>query len=132
MVLEDSTIDRLLKKKNKRMSKETRDLLKMGLSQGTIRVVADGVFAKYGLPVIGVSPHGTSSVCPVCGLKLQEPKYGTKEWGGWKRDKKCVRCLYYMDRDDVASINILCRGISTYYIGGGLSESWTWVAGDWM
>ena len=113
-MLEDSTIDRLLKKKNKRMSKETCDLLKMGLSQGTIRVVADGVFAKYGLLVIGVSPHGTSSVCPVCGLKLQEPKYGTKEWGEWKRDKKCVRCLYYVDRDDIASINILCRGISTY------------------
>ena len=134
LVLEEPTIDRLLVRSNRMMSRETRDLLKMGLSQGMIRIVADSVFAKYGLPVTGVAPAGTSSVCPACGAKLWAPKYGTKSWNLWRRAKACVSCLYYVDRDDVAAINIVGRGVSAYepaavpapYHGAGRR-----VAGDW-
>ena len=78
MVLEEPTIDRMIKKSNKRMSNETRDLLKMGLSQGTIWAVAKSVYRKHGLPGIGVIPKGTSPACPICEKTLWEPKYGTK------------------------------------------------------
>ena len=76
LVLEEPTIDRLLKKSNKMMSNETRGLLKMGLSQGTIWTVAKSVYKKHGLPVIGVISKGTSSTCPTCKKTLWEPKYG--------------------------------------------------------
>ena len=134
LVLEEPTIDRLLVRSNRMMSRETRDLLKMGLSQGMIRIVADSVFAKYGLPVYGITPAGTSSICPACDSKLWAPKYGTKSWNLWRRAKACVSCLYYVDRDDVAAINIVGRGVSAYepaavpapYHGAGRR-----VAGDW-
>ena len=47
LVLEEPTIDRMMKKSNKRMSNETRDLLKMGLSQGVIWTVAKSVYKKH-------------------------------------------------------------------------------------
>ena len=131
LVLEESTIDRMLKKSNKKMSRETRDLLKMGLSQGTIRAVADGVFAKYGLSVFGISPKNTSSICPACGKKLWAAKYGTKSYKLWKRTKACTTCLCYVDRDDVASINILCRRISAHEPATDPAQAGRWVAGDW-
>ncbi|MCE2508516.1 MAG: hypothetical protein J4G04_04340, partial [Nitrosopumilaceae archaeon] len=90
LVLEESTIDRLLVRSNRMMSRETRDLLKMGLSQGMIRAVADSVFPKHGLPVYGIAPAGTSSVCPACDAKLWAPKYGTKAWNLWRRTKACA------------------------------------------
>ena len=135
LVLEEPTIDRLLKKSNKRISKETRDLIKMGLSQGMIWTVAKGVFKKHGLPVIGIAPKGTSSTCLVCGKKLWEPKYNTKPWKMWRRTKACVTCLYYVDRDDVAAINIVWRGIPYNEPAAGPGQpnhcSGRRVAGDW-
>ena len=129
LVLEEPTIDRMMKKSNKRMSNETRDLLKMGLSQGTIWAVAKSVYRKHGLPVIGVVSKGTSSTCPTCKNALWEPKYGTKIWNEWRRVKGCEVCLYHIDRDDVAAINIVWRGILKYYEPA--ADSNQRVAGDW-
>ncbi len=135
LVLEESAINRLLVRSNRMMSREQRDLLKMGLSQGTIRAVADGVFKKYGLSVYGVTPAGTSSECPKCGEKLWAAKYRTRSWKSWKRTKACTACLYYVDRDDVAGINILCRGVSAYEPAAGPAPlqdgDGRQVAGDW-
>ena len=135
LVLEEPTISRLLVRSNHNMSREERDLLKMGLSQGSIRVVADGVFAKYGLSVCGVTPAGTSSECPACGTKLWAAKYRTKSWNLWKRAKACVSCLYYVDRDDVAATNIVVRGVSAYEPAAGPEPphggDGRQVAGDW-
>ena len=134
LVLEESTINRLLVRSNHNMSKEERDLLKMGLSQGRVRAVADGVFPKYGLPVYGVTPAGTSSTCPACGMKLWAPKYRTKAWNLWRRAKACVPCLYYVDRDYVAAANIVVRGVSAYEPAAGPAQddcNGRRVAGDW-
>ena len=114
LALERSTIDRLLVKRNRSMSGEQRDLLKMGLSQGTVIRIAREVFAKYGLPVPGVDPSGTSSDCPACDAKLWAPGYRSRSWNVWGRAKVCTACLYYVDRDDVAAINIVGRGVSAY------------------
>ena len=135
LVLEESTISRMLVKSNRNMSKEGRDLLKMGLSQGRIRAVADGVFLKYGLSVYGVTPAGTSSACPACGEKLWAAGYRTKAGGLWKRTKACTACLYYVDRDDVAAVNIVARGVSAYEPAAGPETphgvNGRQVAGDW-
>ena len=131
LALEDPTIDRLLVRSNRRMSREQRDLLKMGLSQGAVWEVATGVFAKHGLPVLGIRPAGTSSACPACGDKLWSPKYGTKIWNAWRRAKACVPCLYYADRDDVAAMNITCRGVSAYEPAAVPGQPGRRVAGDW-
>ena len=127
--LEEPTIDRMMKKSNKQMSNETRDLLKMGLSQGTIWAVAKSVYGKHDLPVIGVVAKGTSSTCPTCKKALWEPKYDTKIWEEWRRIKGCEICLYHIDRDDVAAINIVWRGILKY-CEPAADSNW-WVAGDW-
>ena len=129
LVLEEPTIDRMMKKSNKRMSNETRDLLKMGLSQGTIWAVAKSVYKKHGLPVIGIVAKGTSSSCPTCKQTLWEPTYGTKIWKEWRRVKACTFCLYHIDRDDVAAINIVWRGILKYCEPA--ADSNRRVAGDW-
>ena len=118
----------MIKKSNKQMSSETRDLLKMGLSQGTIWAVAKSVYGKHGLPVIGVTSKGTSSTCPTCKKTLWEPKYGTKVWKEWRRVKACEICLYHIDRDYVAAINIVWRGI---LYSKPAADSNRWVAGDW-
>ena len=135
LVLEEKTINRLLVRSNHNMSREERDLLKMGLSQGRVRAVADGVFPKYGLPVVSVIPAGTSSECPACDTKLWAAKYGTRVWNSWRRTKACVPCSYYVDRDDVAAINVVARGVSAYEPAAGPEPSYggdgRWVAGDW-
>lgn len=123
LVLEEPTIDKLLKKKNKRMSAETRDLLKMGLSQGTVWAVAKSVYKKHGLPVFGVVAKGTSSKCPICGEKLWAPKYNTSSWQHWRRTKACTSCLFFVDRDDVAAINVLIKFLT--------KREPAWVVGDW-
>ena len=128
LVLEEPTIDRMMKKSNKRMSNETRDLLKMGLSQGVIWAVAKSVYRKHGLPVIGIVAKGTSSTCPICKKTLWEPTYGTKIWKEWRRVKACTFCLYHIDRDDVAAINIVWRGI---LYNEPAADSNRRVAGDW-
>jgi len=51
-----------------------------------------------GLPVIYVSPRGTSSLCPVCGGKLAPNGH---------RLVRCLRCGYENDRDVTAGINML-------------------------
>ena len=114
LALERSTIDRLLVRRNRSMPGEQRDLLKMGLSQGAVIRIAREVFAKYGLPVHDVDPSGTSSDCPACDAKLWAPGYRSRSWNVRRRAKACTACLYYVDRDDVATINIVGRGVSAY------------------
>ena len=58
LVPERPTIDAMLVKSNRNMSSVERDLLKMGLSQGTIVEVAGRVFAKHGLRVHLADPGG--------------------------------------------------------------------------
>ena len=67
LALKIPTVDHLLRCSNRMVSGKERDLLKTGLSQGTVIEVAKQVFAKHGLPVRLVDPYGTSSTCPVCG-----------------------------------------------------------------
>lgn len=97
-------------------SRQENDLVhtNVGRCLGTVRMVADGVFANYWLPVFGTNTAGTNSACPACGEKVWPPKYETKTYDVWKRRKACIPCLYYMDRDDVAAINIVWRGVSAY------------------
>ncbi|MEM4017084.1 MAG: RNA-guided endonuclease TnpB family protein, partial [Fervidicoccaceae archaeon] len=52
---------------------------------------------KQGIPVIIVNPRGTSSTCPICGLKLVEKGY---------RRLRCPRCGFEADRDTIAVMNI--------------------------
>ena len=100
LVLESPTIDHLLRRSNRMMSGRERDLLKMGLSQSTIIEVAGRVFAKHGLHVHLVDPHGTSSTCPVCGGPFWEADYHKDRslWRQWRRKKACTSCPYLIDR----------------------------------
>ncbi len=49
-----------------------------------------------------VSPRGTSSECPVCGGKLEHPAWAVS---------RCVKCGADYDRNRLASLAILCRGL---------------------
>ena len=49
-----------------------------------------------------VSPRGTSSECPVCGGKLEHPAWAVS---------RCGTCGADYDRDRLASLAILCRGL---------------------
>ncbi len=49
-----------------------------------------------------VSPQGTSSECPVCGGRLEHPVWAVS---------RCVKCGVDYDRDRLASLAILCRGL---------------------
>jgi len=51
---------------------------------------------------IYVSPRGTSSKCPVCGSKLEQPEWAVS---------RCVKCGVDYGRDRLASLAILCRGM---------------------
>ena len=52
-----------------------------------------------GLPVVYVSPKGTSSLCPVCGGKLIA--------SNGHRLMKCRKCGYENDRDVTVCLNML-------------------------
>lgn len=59
--------------------------------------------AKWlGLPVIYVSPHGTSSKCSICGQKMVPEE---------NRMLRCASCGYTVDRDVNAAKNILAKGM---------------------
>ena len=49
-----------------------------------------------------VNPRGTSSECPVCGGKLEHPTWGIS---------RCAKCGVDYDRNRLASLAILCRGL---------------------
>jgi len=51
---------------------------------------------------IFVNPRGTSSECPVCGGKVEHPTWSLS---------RCVNCGADYDRDRLASLAILCRGL---------------------
>ena len=137
LVLERPTINAMLVKSNRNMSSMERDLLKMGLSQGTIVEVAGRVFAKHGLHVHLVDPRGTSSTCPVCGGTFWEANYHKDRnlWRQWRRKKACTTCHYLIDRDDAAPINLLRRRLlpssSSDCEPAAASGNGVRVAGDW-
>ncbi len=49
-----------------------------------------------------VHPKGTSSECPVCGGRVEHPTWAVS---------RCVKCGVDYDRDRLASLAILCRGL---------------------
>jgi transposase len=65
---------------------------------------------KQGVPVITVTPMGTSTTCPMCSSKLVENGY---------RRLRCPRCGFEADRDTVAVMNIERIAISK--MGGPLT-----------
>lgn len=66
-----------------------------------------------------VSPRGTSSECPVCGGKLEHPTWAVS---------KCVKCGVDYDRDRLASLAILCRGLRLCGQPFAVSEDASWKA----
>ncbi len=61
-------------------------------------------FVEYKSPMrtLYVSPRGTSSECPVCGGKLEHPAWAVS---------RCNKCGVDYDRNRLASLAILCRGL---------------------
>jgi putative transposase len=53
-----------------------------------------------GLNVVYVNPRGTSSLCPICGVKLSPNGH---------RVLKCPKCGYENDRDVIAVLNLVKR-----------------------
>ena len=78
---------------------------------------------------VGCLVSNNPLTAPTCKKALWEPKYGTKIWKEWRRIKGCEICLYHINRDDVAAINIVWRGILKYC--EPVADSNRWVAGDW-
>jgi putative transposase len=56
-----------------------------------------------GLHVLYVDPKRTSTLCPVCGKRIQEDRQN-------RRKLWCNNCMKSMDRDVVASLNIAYKG----------------------
>ena len=61
-------------------------------------------FVDYKSPnkTLYVNPRGTSSECPVCGEKLEHPAWAIS---------RCNKCGVDYNRDRLASLAILCRGL---------------------
>jgi len=71
--------------------------------------------AKWeGLPVIYVRPHGTSSRCSICGVKMKPEE---------NRNLHCPSCGYTVDRDVNAAKNILAAGRLRFGLVGLASEA---------
>jgi putative transposase len=66
--------------------------------------------AKWqGISIIQLSKsetRGTSTLCPVCGKRLQEQRTSRELW--------CESCQRWLDRDIVAVMNQSLRGLSTF------------------
>ena len=63
-----------------------------------------------GLPVIYVSPHGTSARCSICGSRLMRiPEENRK--------LQCTKCGVTVDRDVNVARNILARGVRFAPVG---------------
>jgi len=67
-----------------------------------------------GIPVYYIRPHGTSSVCAVCGSKILECI---------NRKVYCLKCDRVVDRDVNAAKNILARGALRFGANGLVSEA---------
>ena len=68
-----------------------------------------------GIPVKYVDPKCTSKLCPVCGDRLQEDRQN-------RRKLLRINCGRKMDRDVVASMNIVHKGWSRFCHPGGLPD----------
>ncbi len=64
-----------------------------------------------------VSPRGTSSECPVCGGKLEHPTWAVS---------RCNTCGADYDRNRLASLAILCRGLRLCGQPFAVSEDASW------
>jgi putative transposase len=76
--------------------------LRMYLNRWPYRMYQSMVDYKSDNRTVYVSPSGTSSKCPVCGGRLEHPVWAMS---------RCVRCGVDYDRDRLASLAILCRGL---------------------
>ncbi len=64
-----------------------------------------------------ISPRGTSSECPVCGDRLEHPTWAVS---------RCARCDVDYDRNRLASLAILCRGLRLCGQPFAVSEDASW------
>jgi putative transposase len=76
--------------------------LRTYLNRWPYRMYQSMVDYKSDNRTVYVSPRGTSSKCPVCGGKLEHPVWAVS---------RCVKCGVDYDRDRLASLAILCRGL---------------------
>jgi len=76
--------------------------LRTYLNRWPYRMYQSMVDYKSDNRTVYVSPRGTSSKCPVCGGKLEHPVWAAS---------RCVKCGVDYDRNRLASLAILCRGL---------------------
>jgi putative transposase len=87
-------------KKRKATSRSKK--LRTYLNRWPYRMFQDMVEYKSRCRTLYVSPRGTSSECPVCGGKLEHPAWAMS---------RCENCGVDYDRDRLASLAILQRGL---------------------
>ncbi len=68
--------------------------------------------AWEGIPVRFVDPERTSTLCPICGDRIQEDRQN-------RRKVLCINCGKLMDRDVVASMNVAHKGWARFTHPGG-------------
>ena len=68
----------------------------------------------YGVPVLKVSPRGTSSTCPNCGSTLESVG---------NRRLRCPACGLEEDRDLIAAINLGMRGVQATLMAPDADEN---------
>jgi putative transposase len=88
-----------LKNPEKKKSREVRGRLNRW-SFRKLQQIIEYKAKLAGLNVVYVNPRGTSSMCPVCGVKLSPNGH---------RQMRCPRCGFEGDRDVVAVLNLVRR-----------------------
>ncbi len=91
-----------LKGIRKRNGEVRSKLLRTYLNRWPYRMYQSMVDYKSPNKTIYVNPRGTSSECPVCGGRLEHPSWAVS---------RCKKCGVDYDRDRLASLAILCRGL---------------------
>jgi putative transposase len=76
--------------------------LRMYLNRWPYRLYQSMVEYKSNNRTVYGSPRGTSSKCPVCGGNMEHPVWAVS---------RCVKCGVDYDRNRLASLAILCRGL---------------------
>ncbi|ADY01795.1 transposase, IS605 OrfB family [Vulcanisaeta moutnovskia 768-28] len=87
----------------RRLPKNHRVKLIM-LGYGRLAYWIDWEAEKHGIPIKVVNPRGTSTKCPMCGVKMIKVGY---------RRLKCPRCRFEEDRDVITVINLSKMGSMT-------------------
>ena len=102
-----------VRKSEKRSSKKFRTQL----NRWPYRMYQKMIEYKSPNKTLYVSPRGTSSECPVCGGKLEHPAWGIS---------RCKNCGVDYDRNRLASLAILLRGLRLCGQPFAVSEDASW------